>query len=630
MPEIQFLEILPIEMWGRPLAVLGLPADADGVVTLDVHADPADVPQEAYERVGLARPESGVEADHSQATLSAEEAERAATPLSVQVRKAVASGEWDRVLEVSAGMDRELVGAKDPYGVEIAGLLSWIARRYGEAAGEEALAETAEVDEALPRRCPHLDITESVPAWAVAWRSHGSTFWIEEHDEYVLFRGRPLGACARMWASAYQPEVERISESRVRYPTFGSFQAPASFHKMREPRGITHGKVGYPIYSCHCHMLHEIHPIDQIGRPLWVENHPLDDPDGETVHVHWKDPNAWPEHYYEQVGRRKPATVGSGMSSESVRQPIIGPEGEPRLDPVPGVEGKFNGVMAWRPELMEAFFAFYANLWTDGVLDMRVKDLARMKIARTVGCRICQNTRFKVAEGHTAEADYADIDHVDESSYTDAERAALTYVEAFCVNASMVTDAIVEELRRHFSEAEIIELSILTATVSGFAKINVALNIAPDDEELQVFDFAKPVAGRGRGCGRPARASCARGRLRAVGRRARRGSLRRALRAGRRAGRLRARGGGAVDLVAGPDELREVAKPLSSYSTTFHLMANHTCEIEGALATGEVYCLAHHLTEEGAAGDNTLMVIRCRDRYAKLELLMPARRDVMR
>ena len=101
------------------------------------------------------------------------------------------------------------------------------------------------------------------------------------------------------------------------------------------------------------------------------------------------------------------------MSSESVRLPIIGPEGEPRLDPVPGVEGKFNGVMAWRPELMEAFFGFYANLWTDGVLDMRVKDLARMKIARTVGCRICQNTRFKVAEGHTVEADYADIDHVD-------------------------------------------------------------------------------------------------------------------------------------------------------------------------------------------------------------------------
>ena len=58
----------------------------------------------------------------------------------------------------------------------------------------------------------------------------------------------------------------------------------------------------------------------------------------------------------------------------------------------------------------------------------------------------------------------------------------------------MITDEMVEELRRHFSEAEIIELSILIGTVSGFAKINVALNIAPDNEELQLFDFAKPVA----------------------------------------------------------------------------------------------------------------------------------------
>ena len=81
----------------------------------------------------------------------------------------------------------------------------------------------------------------------------------------------------------------------------------------------------------------------------------------------------------------------------------------------------------------------------------------------------------------------------------------------------------------------------------------------------------------------------------------------------------------------GPDELREVMKLLSSYSTTFHLMANHTCEIDGDMATGEVYCLAHHLTEEGAAGDNTLMVNRYRDRYAKLDDAWRfARRDVMR
>jgi alkylhydroperoxidase family enzyme len=174
--------------------------------------------------------------------------------------------------------------------------------------------------------------------------------------------------------------------------------------------------------------------------------------------------------------------------------PIIGPVGEPRLEPVPGVRGRFNGVMAWRPELLDAFFKFYAQVWTGGVLDVRVKDLARMKIARTVGCRLCQNTRFKVAEGSTTEEDYLDIDDVEKGAYTDAEKAALRYVETFCIGAAHVTDEMVADLRRHFSPPEIIELSVLVAAMSGFASINVALNIAPDTEDLQVFDFAAPVS----------------------------------------------------------------------------------------------------------------------------------------
>jgi alkylhydroperoxidase family enzyme len=182
------------------------------------------------------------------------------------------------------------------------------------------------------------------------------------------------------------------------------------------------------------------------------------------------------------------------MESSKSPLPIIGPVGEPRLEPVPGVAGRFNGVMAWRPELLDAFFTFYAQVWTGGVLDVRVKDLARMKIARTVGCRMCQNTRFKVAEDATTEDDYLDIDDVENGAYTDAEKAALRYVETFCIGAAHVTDEMVADLRGHFSEAEIIELSVLVAAMSGFASINVALNIAPDTEELQVFDFAAPVS----------------------------------------------------------------------------------------------------------------------------------------
>jgi hypothetical protein len=67
----------------------------------------------------------------------------------------------------------------------------------------------------------------------------------------------------------------------------------------------------------------------------------------------------------------------------------------------------------------------------------------------------------------------------------------------------------------------------------------------------------------------------------------------------------------------GPEELRTVMKLLATYSTTFHVMANHTCTVRGASAQGRTYCLAHHLTEAARHGQDTLMLIVYRDNYEK-------------
>jgi hypothetical protein len=86
-----------------------------------------------------------------------------------------------------------------------------------------------------------------------------------------------------------------------------------------------------------------------------------------------------------------------------------------------------------------------------------------------------------------------------------------------------------------------------------------------------------------------------------------------------------------VAVFTGPDELRRVMGLLRDFGATFHLMANHLCQVGGDVATGEVYCLAHHLVE-GAAGTTDLcMVIRYRDSYARTpDGWRFRRRDVMR
>lgn len=304
-----FLETLAIDMLGAPIAAITMPDGPDGEILLEMPKS-GRYPDALYARVGFAPP-ADIRAPKATGMLfDAAGLDRLATPLSVQVREAAEAGDWDRLAAISSGMDEELVIAKDPLGILINGLLSWIARHLGEAAAVTALEKTADyVMSPYLEWVAGVSPVDAIPMWAMVWRAHGSTMWIEEEADRFVFRGRPLGACARMSASRYQPRVERISPSRVRYPTFGSTQAPMCAHLLRDPHPVNHFTPGFPVYSAHCTMLHEIFPIDRIGRPLWVEVHALDDPDGETVHYHYKDPAAWPERFYEQVGREK-RTIG--------------------------------------------------------------------------------------------------------------------------------------------------------------------------------------------------------------------------------------------------------------------------------------------------------------------------------
>jgi hypothetical protein len=305
--EFQFLETVPIELFGAPLAVVRLGEAPVDPVTIEVHKNPGDVPDEVFDRLGLVRHRQSAREAERPMLFTSEERERLATPLSLQVRHAAAREDWATLAALSRSMDTELVNAKDPLGVAIAGLLSWIARHIGEAAVAEVLTEAGPIVMG-PFMDPirGMDTATAIPVWCNTYRAHGSTFWIEEQEQTMLFRGRPLLACHRMWSSAYQTHVARISPDRIRYPTFDLYRGAAAFHRMRDPSPeMTHSHTGYPVYSCHCHMLHEVFPIEELGHPLWVEDHPLDDPDGEMRLIHYKDVEKWPDKYYSMVGKSK-------------------------------------------------------------------------------------------------------------------------------------------------------------------------------------------------------------------------------------------------------------------------------------------------------------------------------------
>ncbi|HEV8474172.1 MAG TPA: hypothetical protein VGR82_15450 [Methylomirabilota bacterium] len=61
--------------------------------------------------------------------------------------------------------------------------------------------------------------------------------------------------------------------------------------------------------------------------------------------------------------------------------------------------------------------------------------------------------------------------------YSAAERAALAFAEAMTVTGQKVTDELFAETRRHFSEAQVVELTAAVALENFRSKFNVALGI---------------------------------------------------------------------------------------------------------------------------------------------------------
>jgi hypothetical protein len=69
--------------------------------------------------------------------------------------------------------------------------------------------------------------------------------------------------------------------------------------------------------------------------------------------------------------------------------------------------------------------------------------------------------------------------------------------------------------------------------------------------------------------------------------------------------------GGDAHEMSGSTELRTIAERLGRYDRTFHLLGQSSYGVDHSQATGEIYCVAHHLK----AGMNTVMYIRYEDSY---------------
>lgn len=116
-------------------------------------------------------------------------------------------------------------------------------------------------------------------------------------------------------------------------------------------------------------------------------------------------------------------------------------------------------VWAHRPEAAESWLATLEAMHVRGVLDARLRELVRLKIASITNCEACQLAR---KTDSVSEDDIACLSSGD-ARFTLPEQAALRYAELFAADYMAIDEALFARLAGHFSVEQVVELNMFCA-----------------------------------------------------------------------------------------------------------------------------------------------------------------------
>jgi AhpD family alkylhydroperoxidase len=115
-------------------------------------------------------------------------------------------------------------------------------------------------------------------------------------------------------------------------------------------------------------------------------------------------------------------------------------------------------------------------------LEKALLDLVRLRASQINGCAYCLDMHWKDlrAMDETEQRLYSLDAWAESPCYTDRERAALAWTEAVTLVADgRVPDAIYEEVRAHFNEKELSDLTLALATINAWNRLSISARLVP-------------------------------------------------------------------------------------------------------------------------------------------------------
>jgi AhpD family alkylhydroperoxidase len=133
------------------------------------------------------------------------------------------------------------------------------------------------------------------------------------------------------------------------------------------------------------------------------------------------------------------------------------------------------------PGVYDAMECLDSYLQTCGLEDSLL-NLARLRASQINGCAYCLDMHWKDlrALGATEQRLYSLDAWRETPYYSDRERAALAWTEAVTrVADGHVPDAVFEEVRAHFTEQELSNLTLAVAAINAWNRLSIAARLVP-------------------------------------------------------------------------------------------------------------------------------------------------------
>lgn len=136
------------------------------------------------------------------------------------------------------------------------------------------------------------------------------------------------------------------------------------------------------------------------------------------------------------------------------------------------------------PGAVTAMMSLESFVRNSSKLEPSLIELVKMRASQINGCAYCIDMHSKDAraEGETEQRLYALSAWREAPFFTAREQAALAWTESLTLLATdHVPDAVFEEVRPHFNDEELVNLTLVVATINAWNRFGVSFRSVPGD-----------------------------------------------------------------------------------------------------------------------------------------------------